>query len=353
MSGQNGRRNRFWALRQHVVQYNRIVNLNHLLSWYQKNKRDFPWRKTSDPYQIWVSEIMLQQTQAARVVDFYNAFLEKFPHVESLSKATWEDVLNIVRGMGYYRRFQNMQKTAELIVRKHGGKFPDTYELLRTLPGIGEYTANAILAFAFEQDVAVIDTNVRRLLSPLAKTHDPKKLSVYARKICPKGRAKDFFQALMDYASAFPARVTPKKRNTAASTGAQRKLPALRVAAGIIHRGRKILIQQRTKAGPLKGFWEFPGGKLEVGEDARACLKREVKEELDIEVSVRPAFHKVRHVYPGRVIEISFHRCQILLGTPKAMEKQRFTWITPQEFKNYRMVPADGPVISMLQRSFR
>lgn len=342
------------------MSYNRIVNPNHLLAWYQKNKRDFPWRKTSDPYRIWVSEVMLQQTQAVRVVDFYNAFLEKFPRIEALAKATWKDVLTIVRGMGYYRRFQNMQKTAELIVKKHGGKFPNTHELLRTLPGIGEYTANALLAFAFEQDVDVIDTNVRRLLSPLAKTHDPKKLSAYARKICPKGRAKDFFQALMDYASAFPARVAPKTREASAADArghakqpARPRLPPLRVAAGVIHRNGKILIQERTKAGPLKGFWEFPGGKLEAGEDARTCLKREVKEELDIEVSVRPAFHKVRHVYPSRVIEISFHRCQILLGTPKALEKQRFAWITPQEFQNYRMVPADGPVISMLQRSFR
>lgn len=316
-----------------------------LLKWYAASKRSLPWRKTGDPYQIWVSEVMLQQTQVKRVVEFYEKFLEKFPRVQDLARARWVSVLLVVRGMGYYGRFRNMQRTAQIITKNFKGKFPKTYEALRTLPGIGDYTANAILAFAHNLHVPVIDTNVRRILTEWKNKaqHRSRDLQSFALKICPPDRARDFFQALMDYASTWPDRRAKVKRKEK-----MLQKNTLRAAAGIIRQNGKILIQKRKKGTHLAGFWEFPGGKIEPGETPRACLKREIKEELGIEVSVRPAFFQTPHRYPEKSVFLSFHRCQILLGRAKAREKQTFRWVLPQNLKKIKMAPADVPVLKLL-----
>ena len=135
-----------------------------ILDWYEKNKRDLPWRRTRDPYKIWISEIMLQQTQVSRVIPKYEAWLEKFPTVASLAKAKTADVLAMWSGLGYNRRALNLKKTAERVVNEFGGKFPRDEKLLRSLPGIGEYTAGALLCFAFDEQIAVVDTNIRKVI---------------------------------------------------------------------------------------------------------------------------------------------------------------------------------------------
>lgn len=318
-----------------------------LLRWYAKNKRDLPWRYTKDPYQIWVSEIMLQQTQALRVVDFYEAFAEKFPTVQRLARATWPQVLSMVRGMGYYGRFRNMQKTAKIVAKDFDGKFPAHYDALRKLPGIGDYTANAILAFAFGKDAAAVDTNVRRVLQHFYGKKNPEALKKLALKLCPKNRARDFFQALMDYAPLI-SRLRPRFGQIKQKS--RTKTSAIRVTAGIIHQNGKILIQQRQSTKHLAGFWEFPGGKIEPNEDARRCLKREIKEELGLEVAVRPAFLKLLHDYPDRRVHLSFHRCSVLLGKAKSREGQKFAWVFPHELPQYRLAPADQPVVVRLTK---
>lgn len=318
-----------------------------LLRWYAKHKRDLPWRRTKDPYRIWVSEVMLQQTQALRVVDFYSAFVEKFPTVQRLARALWPQVLSAVRGMGYYGRFRNMRKTAKIVVKDFGEKFPADYGALRKLPGVGDYTANAILAFAFGKDAAAVDTNVRRVLQHFYGKKNLEALKKLAMKLCPKNRARDFFQAIMDYAPlikrASPLRIQSKRKPLAKTSG-------VRVAAGIIHQKGKILIQQRKNTQHLAGFWEFPGGKIEPNEDARHCLKREIREELGIEVAVRPAFLKLQHAYPDRRVHLSFHRCSVLLGKAKSREGQKFVWVSPHELPQYRLAPADQPAVERLTK---
>jgi A/G-specific adenine glycosylase len=338
-----------------------------LLRWFSRCGRDLPWRATRDPYAIWVSEIMLQQTQVDRVEDYYRRFLERFPTVHALSKARWPQVLAAWRGLGYYRRARNMMRAAKAVVAEHGGSFPATAATLEELPGIGPYTSRAVAVFAYEHDELVIDTNVARVLSRILGIESddiPEKLMRQKDAIVPRGKAWVLHQALMDLgaticSAAAPAcgscplrkvcRLRPKLEKSV-RTREQRPsratdLPLVDVAAGIVHRGGKILIARRPR-GHLAGFWEFPGGKKEPRESWRACLKREIQEELGIEVAVRPHDWEEIHPYEDRAVRIRFHRCSILRGSPAAREGQKFKWVLPAELPRHRFAPADRRIIA-------
>src|SRR5882724_867592 len=180
---------------------------NNILSWYKKHKRDLPWRRTRDPYHILVSEVMLQQTQVARVIPKFETWLTQFPTISDLAKAKVSDVLSYWSGLGYNRRALNLKKTAEIIVRDFAGKFPQQEKQLLLLPGIGTYTARAVLCFAFDKQVAVVDTNVRKVILTQNfvlrddKKTDDKELQNFAEQLLPRGNAYEWNQALMDYAS--------------------------------------------------------------------------------------------------------------------------------------------------------
>jgi len=175
-----------------------------LLVWYDRNRRDLPWRSDRDPYRVWLSEIMLQQTRVAAVLEHYHRFLQRFPTVQKLASARESSVLAAWSGLGYYRRARMMHAAAKVIVKKHGGKFPGEVAELRTLPGIGRYTAGAIRAFAFREDAPILDTNVMRVLHRVfVGRGDPKKqksaLWNLSEALIPKGKGYDFNQALMDF----------------------------------------------------------------------------------------------------------------------------------------------------------
>jgi A/G-specific adenine glycosylase len=170
--------------------------------WWKKNARDLPWRHTADPYHILVSEIMLQQTQVSRGLPKYLAFLSRFPDVQHLADASVADVLREWKGLGYNRRALYLKKTAEAIVTNYHGIFPNTKKELMTLPGIGAYTAGAILVFAFRQDVSMVDTNIRRIMTHFFFTDTPQPegvIEAVAHQLVPKGKSWEWHQALMDY----------------------------------------------------------------------------------------------------------------------------------------------------------
>lgn len=174
-----------------------------ILAWYAKHQRDLPWRRDRDPYHILVSEIMLQQTQVTRVLLKYEAWLKAFPTVEKLAVAKTADVLRLWSGLGYNRRALYLQKTAQAIVSKHNGVWPKTVDELKKLPGIGEYTARAIACFAFDQQIAVVDTNIRKvILTQFPHFATEKNTQRLADQLLPKGKAYQWNQALMDYASS-------------------------------------------------------------------------------------------------------------------------------------------------------
>lgn len=181
-----------------------------ILTWYAQHQRDLPWRETRNPYNILISEIMSQQTQIGRVVPKYKTWMERFPTIQSLASAPTGDVLNYWSGLGYNRRAINLQRAAKVIVEEYEGIFPKSVDALKKLPGIGEYTASAIACFAFDQQIAVIDTNVRKvILKKVLKEeegrHDSasmKEIRNIAEQLLPKGRAYEWNQALMDYVAA-------------------------------------------------------------------------------------------------------------------------------------------------------
>jgi len=253
-----------------------------LLKWYRKNKRDLPWRRTRDPYAIWVSEIMLQQTTVEAVVPYYERFLKTFPEVASLALASEDDVLRLWSGLGYYSRARNLHKAAKMIMARHAKMLPDSVGELQTLPGIGRYTAGAIASIAFERRSPIVDGNVVRVLSRLfAIPKDPKSAEgrkVFwkkAEEILPKKSLGDFNQALMELGAVVcspekPACLLCPVRESCAAKKAGRPedFPAgmknkttyrsVKMAAAIVVERGKILMRQRPDRGLLKGMWEFP-----------------------------------------------------------------------------------------------
>lgn len=318
------------------------------LRWFARASRDQSWRNAKDPYAVWVSEVMLQQTQLLRAKVYYERFIKRFPKIGELSKATWRELLPLWRGLGYYGRARNLLATAKIVEKKHKGKFPSEKDSLLALPGIGPYTANAILSFAFAKPVPALDTNLYRVLGRvfgISKKSVPSVAGdLFARR--PK-RSADLNYAFMDIGATICKPKNPlchscplnrecryflkRKKSALADSlpAAKRKKIDVHVTAACIHRDGRYLVAKRAKK--KGGAWEFPGGKKEPGEDIRHCLKREIKEELGIEISVRPPFHTFDFRKENRAYRLHFSRCQILKGSPKPKEHEKIAWYRADE----------------------
>ncbi len=259
-----------------------------ILDWYSQHGRVLPWRDNPDPYSVWVSEIMLQQTRVDTVIPYFQRWMDRFPVVEKLAAATEQEVLSQWEGLGYYSRARNLYKAAGMIVEKYGGRLPDDLVELRKLPGVGKYTVGAIASMAFGVDAPTLDANIRRVFSRVFNVVEPadsaqgeKILWGLAEKHLPKGRAGDYNQALMDLGAAICLPHNPdcqhcplKNLCKARMLGIQELRPALKpkykiphfiVTAAVIKRNGKILLAKRPSRGLLGGMWEFPGGKVEEG----------------------------------------------------------------------------------------
>jgi A/G-specific adenine glycosylase len=187
---------------------------NMIFYWWKRNKRDLPWRHTHDPYKILVSEVMLQQTQVPRVLTRYRAFIARYPTISDLAQASTADVLRVWKGMGYNRRALYLKKTAEIITMQFGGEFPDNESKLAKLPGLGTYTARALLVFAFKKDVAAVDTNIRKIITHFFFNdvdQKPARIQKVADQLVPAGRSWEWHQALMDYGAIEMPKLKIKK----------------------------------------------------------------------------------------------------------------------------------------------
>jgi A/G-specific adenine glycosylase len=347
-----------------------------LLKWYDRQKRQMPWRETRDPYKIWVSEIMLQQTQVKTVIPYYENFLKEFPGIPALANAPLNKVLKAWEGLGYYARARNLHKAAQLLRDTNKNKFPQTYDEIIALPGIGKYTAGAIGSIAFGLKVPILDGNVIRVLTRLAGIEAdfrlPKvnaELWALSESLLPEKRIGDFNQSLMELGAIICMPANPlcsecplrslclaKQANKTDSIPYRkkaRKLPHYTIAAGIIRKKDKILISQRPLKGLLGGLWEFPGGKLEEGETLPECLQRELKEELDIEVKVGKLFKVVDHGYSHYTVTLHFFKCTFLSGQPKKLQVHDFKWVRPEEMREYAFPGADQPVVESLLKEIQ
>jgi A/G-specific adenine glycosylase len=345
-----------------------------MLRWYHDAAADLPWRRNSNPYYVWLSEIMLQQTQVAAVIPYFERFLAKFPTVQALAAAPLDDVLKQWEGLGYYSRARNLHKAARLIVEQYHGEFPTTAAELVTLPGIGRYTAAAIASICFGERVAVLDGNVMRVLSRLddiaddvTKTATQKHLWEVAESLVPAERAGDYNQAMMELGRTLCRPRQPlcllcpvASHCLALQHGTQNQRPVktpkaetphYNVAAGVIYNAAgQMLIAQRPAEGLLGGLWEFPGGKQEAGETLPECLQRELMEELVIEVEVGEMIAVVKHAFTHFKITLHAFECQHISGDPQTIGCAAWRWVTLDDLEQFAFGRADQQVIAVLRR---
>ncbi len=288
-----------------------------LLHWYDHHRRDLPWRRRRDPYAIWLSETMLQQTQVTTVLPYYDKFVRALPSIGALDRAPLDKVLRLWSGLGYYRRAENMKRAARKIMRDHDGKLPAHYDLLRQLPGIGDYTAGAILSIAFQQCYPAVDGNVRRVLARLGGVSDQARLRSMAAALVPRSRPGDFNQALMELGAlvctpkdpicqrcpitAYCAAVMSKARGGKTAGAKRLKFTNVIWPVAIIRRGGKILLRRRPDTGLLARLWELPGRACNRGEKPPELVRQEL-EPLGINTRNLKAIGAIRHTITNRRI---------------------------------------------------
>jgi A/G-specific adenine glycosylase len=352
-----------------------------LLAWYEAEARDLPWRRTSDPYAILVSEVMLQQTRVETVTSYYTRFLGAYPTVRALARASIDDVLKQWEGLGYYRRAHNLHRAAREITARHGGNVPADVAALRALPGIGPYTAAAVVSIAFGGDEPVLDGNVIRVVSRLFRVPgDPARaatrlaLGACARSLISPGRCGPLNQALMDLGARVCVPRNPRcaecpvaadcEAHRAGEEGrfperaARRPIPHRDVVAGVVWQkghersapGAKVLLAQREAGDMLGGLWEFPGGTVEEGETLEEALARELHEELGIDVAVGPFLAVVEHGYSHFRMSLHAFHCRHIRGRPRPLGCAAFEWVEPVDIARYALSVADQRIARALAK---
>jgi A/G-specific adenine glycosylase len=343
-----------------------------LLSWYGKEKRDLPWRDSRDPYAIWVSEIMLQQTQVKTVIPYYRRWISAFPTLQMLARAPEEKILKLWEGLGYYTRARNLHRAAKQLTADGNGKMPETLEEILALPGVGRYTAGAILSIAFGQPLPVLDGNVKRVLSRLlllrengVSVRSANRLWKMATALVPKRNPGDFNQALMELGAVVCLPKNPlcgacplKSICKANAEGVQQRYPPVKprpitkqieVSAGVILRSNKVFIQQRLRGGLMGGLWEFPGGKREAGETLEACLQREIREELSVDIRIEEKVMTIRHAYTRFRVTLHVYLCKLVSGRIRAVECEQWQWVAVPRLGEFAYPAANLKIVEYLQ----
>jgi A/G-specific adenine glycosylase len=308
-----------------------------LIRWFEKNKRDLPWRKTQDPYAIWVSEIMLQQTQVATVIPYYQKFLKSFPTIHHLAKSDLSKVLKVWEGMGYYSRARNLHRSSQMVLNHFHGRIPNTLKDLLSLPGIGRSTAGAILSFAFHKEAPILDGNAKRVLSRLfavssnlMRGETERLLWKISESMIPKGFSSPFNQALMDLGAMV---CTPKEPDCdrcplhrfciGRASGEPERFPTKRLkrsvphvesVSAVIKKDGKVLLYRRPPAGLLGGLWEFPNWRIEGKQRSRSRLRNSVKKETGLNVNVNESIGPFHQTYSHFKLTLYVFRCQHLDG---------------------------------------
>ncbi len=353
----------------------KIKNLlnRKLVAWYRRNQRSLPWRKTDDPYRIWISEIMLQQTQVDTVIPYYHRFLKTFPTVSLLARAPLQDVLKTWENLGYYSRARNIHAAAKEIVEKFGGKIPDNLEEIKTLPGVGLYTAGAILSIAYGQAVPAVDGNVRRILcrlfairKPVDDAREQKLLQKLAASLIPLKHSGDFNQALMDLGATICKPKNPDcahcpignlcqarrhdLQNVLPITKKVSIIPHRQAVAAVIRNSKNMLLMvQRPASGLLASLWKLPGGFVETGEDMENSLNRNVKEELGISIRSGKHLASVNHTYSHFRVTLHAYECRLLKGTPKPLGCQNWRWASKADFKKLPLSKIDRMIVRLVE----
>jgi A/G-specific adenine glycosylase len=334
-----------------------------LLTWFDRNRRDLPWRRSRDPYHIWISEIMLQQTQVATVIPYFQRFLAAFPTVHALAAADEQQVLRLWEGLGYYRRARSLHQAARQLVANHDGHLPDDPDIWRDLPGIGRYTLGAILSQAFDRRLPILEANSLRVLCRLFAIREAprenatqKRLWDLAAAILPTQRVGDFNQAMMELGALVCTTTEPacghcpfEGRCEAARQGIQHQLPLqayvketekVREVAVIVHRGAKVLVAQRPDQGRWANLWEFPHDAVRPSETHEAAALRMLQELTSLSTDLGAELTTLTHVVTRFHITLVCLEGVYRAGRFRSAHYREGRWLQPTQLAE---VPFSAP----------
>ncbi len=332
-----------------------------ILRWYEINYRDLPWRRARDPYAIWIAETMLQQTQVATVIPYYERFLSAFPTIHALGRAPSQKVLALWSGLGYYRRAENLKRAAQSVIRRYAGKLPNDYDALLSLPGVGDYTAGALMSIAFQRPYPAMDGNARRVLGRLFNLSSETELRDKAKQFVPKSRPGYFNQGLMELGATVCIPRNPRcpecplasncamrrAKRFPESPGAKKRsvLRAVTWPLVIVRREGKILLRRRPTHGILAGLWEFPGGEVSKRESLRASLTKHL---LTRNGGLKRArrIGELRHAITSRRIRAPLFLFDISPDTDIRLSGPCWRWLSPASLHRY-------PVSSMTTKALK
>lgn len=346
---------------------------NRLLGWFESAMRPLPWRREYSPYAVWISEVMLQQTQMERGVAYFERWMRLFPDIASVARAGEDEILKAWEGLGYYGRARNLHAAARKIMNETGGVFPADGRAIRSLPGIGEYSAGAIESVAFNRPVPAVDANVERIFSRLCDIDAPVKNADAKRfirskvlELMPEGSARLFNQALMELGALVCSKKPDCARCPVAAfceafrLGVQNERPvpgrkvtysALDVVTGLLCRDGKIFIQKRPDYGVWAGLWEFPGGCMEAGETPEEALVREFREETELEVRIAQPIGVVRHSYTTcRVTLHGFFCTAPEKAMPVLHAASNGKWASPDELSGYAFPAGSRKLLELIEK---
>lgn len=344
-----------------------------LLRWFSTHRRPLPWRRSADPYRIWVAEVLLQQTRVAQADAYYDRFLARFPTVGVLARAPLSSVLKAWQGAGYYARARHLHAAAREVVRRYDGQLPRTVEELETLPGFGPYISRAVASLAYGAPVVALEANGVRLAARWwAETGDVRtariryRLSSRLESILPRGRSGAFNEAVMELGETVchprtpdcprcPVRRSCRAFATLADPGAlpsripRRVRPHLVAAVAVVESPEgRLLVQRRPESGLLGGLFEFPGGKVEAGESVAHAVRREWREETGLRAPAFAAAGSVRHAYSHFSVELHVFRGRMARAIPPRPGRVQ-RWVTPRQLRDLPLPRATEKILDRLR----
>ena len=340
-------------------------NIDSILKWYDIHKRSLPWRSTNDPYKIWLSETMLQQTQVKIVIPYYKTWINKYPTIESVSNANLDALLKLWEGMGYYSRCRNFYMAAKIIANHHNGKIPDVKRIFQSLPGVGEYISGAVLSIAFNKQYPAMDVNHKRVISRLLglkklSKHNELRIKKKLKLLVSCNRPGDINQALMDIGSSIckPKNVfcdsCPLQRSCKAFLSEiplsypeivkQKPISIRKMVAALISYRRKFFIIKRPEKGLLGGLWELPMVEIS-NNDSESSITKHVKKYYGLNIIVEENLGEVNHAYTHFKVKIVLFKCNCEYINNSIISGQ---WIRMFEINEYAFSKANHKLFNLL-----
>ena len=336
-----------------------------VLSWYDKNKRDLPWRKFKDPYKIWLSEVMLQQTQVKTVIPYYERWLNEFGSIQNVANAELDSLLKLWEGLGYYSRCRNFHRASRIITKKYDGKIPETYDDFIALPGVGKYIASAVLSIAYDIKIPAIDVNLKRVYARILKIKQFTKYNLVrieklGHELVQCGRPGDFNQAIMDIGSKLCRPFNPlcnvcpiRKHCKAYITGnpeeypfaiKNKKNPTKKMTSVLVMIKDKFLIQKRDDGGLLGGLWELP--TVEHTSSNQDEINTLIHNNYSKKIKILNKLGSAKHSYSHFKVDVDFYFCT---AQEKVKTKKESKWIKINEFDKYAFSKINHKLIKMVK----